>query len=468
MVEHLLAKEGVAGSNPVSRSFFLQMDYKTKKKDNASVEIRVNHTAAEVEDAFQNAYEEARKHLKLPGFRKGKVPRDLAEKHLGEAVASEAARGLIARTIRQIVKGLDPPPINVPSFSVESFERGKGASFIGSYDTRPEAKLAKYRKRRLVQDEVLLADDALHERLEEMRRQQGSLRTLEEGEAGKEEDLYTLALSIQEEEEVLYEEKEFRYRPAGAQGIPGLAAKLEGQGVGHSDRYDADFGEEFPERKFAGKTLAVSFSIARIESTELPELNDEFASEVGEYETLEQLRDSIRKELQNQADGAVKKRAIETLIDEIVAEGKYTIPESLVEQEMDRRLGVLKSRLGAKELSMEDLARYSRRETEQVRKELREAAFEGIKRDMTLMEIAQKEGISVGEKDVDEAIRARFGSMLPEEQLNSWMQQESIRDNVEGSLLFERTVDWLFENADIKKGRQISFQEAVSSEEARK
>ena len=444
------------------------MNYKTKKKDNASVEIRVNHTAAEVEDAFQYAYEEARRHLKLPGFRKGKVPRELAEKHLGDQVASEAARGLIARTVRQIVAKLDPPPISVPKFNVESFERGKGALFVGVYDTRPEAKLAKYRKRRLVRDEVLLTDEALAERLEEMRRQHGSLRTLEEGEGGKEEDLFTLVLSIREGADVLYEEKEFRFRPSGAQGIPGLALKLQGQSAGHSAQYDADFGEDFPERKFAGKTLTVTFTIARIESTELPELNDDFAAEVGEYQTLEDLRSTLRKELQSQADEAVKKRAIETLIDEIVAEGRYTIPESLVEQEMDRRLGSLKSRLGAKELSIEDLARYSRRETEQVRKELRDAAFEGIKRDLTLMEIAQKEGISIGDSDVDEAIRARFGSMLPEEQLSSWMQQESIRDNVEGSLLFERTIDWLFENADIKKGRQVSFQEAVSTGEAGK
>ncbi len=444
------------------------MNYKTKKKDNASVEIRVTYSAAEVEDAFQNAYEEARKHLKLPGFRKGKVPREFAEKHLGDSVTSEAARGLISRTVRQIVAELDPPAISVPTFDVESFERGKGASYLGTYDTRPEAKLAKYKKRKLTLDELLLGEEAVAERLEELRRRHGSLRTREEGEAGRDEDLFTLELTLREGDSVLYEEKEFRYRPSGSGGIPELAVHVAGRPVGHSEEYEADFPEDFPESKLAGKKLRVHYAIIRIEATEYPELNDEFAAEVGEHQTLQALRDSIQKEMEEEARLALRKRAVETLIDEIVAEGKYTIPDTLVSQEMDRRLRVLKSRLGAKELTVEDLARYTRREVEAVRGELRAAAHEGIKRDLTLMEIAQKEGIVISDSDVDAAIRSRFGGMLPEEQLDNWMRQESIRENVEGSLLFERTVDWLYEHADIKKGRQVPYAEVMASEDGRK
>lgn len=444
------------------------MNYKTKKKDNASVEITVKYNADEVEDAFQDAYEQARKQLKLPGFRKGKVPRELAEKHLGDSVANEAARRMIARTIRQIIEELDPPAISMPQFTVEEFERGKGASYSGTYDTRPEVKLAKYKKRRITVDELAVNEDAIDERLNELRRQHASMRTREEGEAGVEDDLYTLDLSLLEGDASVYADKEFRFRPAGSQGIPGLKEELAAAKIGSEGRYEAEFPEEFGERKFAGKRLMVNWKVVSIQATELPELNDEFASEVGEHENLAALRASIRDELAKQATDSIRKRAVESLIDEVVAESKYVVPRSLVDQEMDRRLNQLKSRLGAKELTVEDLANYTKREVAQVKQELEEAATEGIKRDMALMEIAEKEGISIGPEDIDTAIRSRFGAMLPEDQLKGWMQQESIRENVEGSLLFERTIDWLYDHADIKKGRQVSLQEAISAGNERK
>ncbi|MBI41445.1 MAG: trigger factor [Leptospiraceae bacterium] len=431
------------------------MEFKTKKKSETVMEITVNNTAEEVERSFQKAYEKARGTVKLPGFRKGKVPLDMVARHLGDSVAGDAANFLIQDSMQDIFQELEPVPIKAPQFEIESLSREKGAAFKGEYEYIPEIKPAKYRKLKGEKGEVKIEDAVIQKKIDLLRKEHAVMKSREEGKI-EEDDYARLNLSVKDGEEVLFENDDFPFYTNRDDVFPGLKENVIGTEVGKDGSYEKLIEEDFPDQKFAGKNVTVNFTVKEASYRELPELNDEFAKDLGEFETLDDLKKDIEKNIREAAEDTVRSRVLQTLVDELTEKTKFDVPESLVDSEFDRRLENLRRRIGQQDMPLEQIAQLAGESKDSLEKRMRDDSEKHVRESLILSEIAEKEEISVDESEVDDLIKERAGGRVPEDQLGMLVENSNLRDDIRFEVRMRKTLDLIWDNAEFKKGSPVS------------
>ena len=430
------------------------MEYKTKKIENASVQINVTHNSEEVENAYKSAYRKASTKVKIPGFRSGKAPLELVEKQLGDSVIEDAAKILISDTMKEVMEKLDPPPINVPSFEVEKFDRKKGASFTGKYDTFPDIKPGKYKKLKATLDVVKVSDSDVDNYIKNLRERNAVLKNREDSPA-ENGDQVTADLDIRHSGKSIYKKQEAQFR-MGEAGFPGIDENLLGVKEGDEKSFDVSIPEEFPDPKYAGKNLNIHVKIHQCLFPELPELNDDFAKEVNMGDTVAALREKVLKELNNYGEEVLKNRASEELLKKLVEDSKIEIPESMVEREFQQRVEHLKSRIGAsKDTQLDEIAKKSGITHETLVKDITETSRKVLADNLVILEVTKTEDLSVTDEDLKEEMKKRWS--LPDEQIESLVKSPEIRQEMEGRLLFRKGLDYIFENADLKKGKVVEY-----------
>ena len=435
------------------------MDFKVKKLSEVTAEVTLKSTAEEVDAAFQRAYKKAQTKIKLPGFRAGKVPLALVEKHLGDSVAEDAARELIAQAFEDVVEELDPAPISIPRFEIESFERGKGATFRGAYDTMPKVKLGKYRKIKVTEDAAKVTDAHVQAELVRVQKERSNLKTREVGEVAQDTDFVTAVIKVRDAatDKSLFQNDNFRFQLGAGQSLPGLDEQVQGMKTGESKTFELQMEESFPDANFAGKKLSISIDLKDCQFAELPELNDEFARDMGEFETLEDFKKSIRTRLEEQAKTALKQQSMNEILKQIVEGSKIHVPDSIVENEFQQRIEQIKQRIGNKDLDLDGLARLSGQGRDKLEADLKESATKGIHDRLVLREITEGENIEVPEEEVVKEIESTYGQFLPPNQIQEILKNENILNDVRGRLLYVKSLEWIYENADVRKGKEVSL-----------
>ncbi len=434
------------------------MEFKIKKLSEVTAEVTLKTTAEEVDEAYRAAYKKAQTKIKLPGFRKGRVPLEMVEKHLGESVAEDAARELIAATFEDVVEDLDPAPISLPRFEIESFERGKGAVFKGTYDTMPKVKLGKYKKLKVSEDKAKIDDAVLKEELERLRKENATLQTREGG--AQKDDYATAEIVVRDSDgKEMFSNKEFRFQIGAGQSLPGFDDQVEGMEVEQEKSFELNIDETFPDAQFAGKTVQCIVKLTDCRFADMPELNDEFAKDMGEYDTLADLEKELREKLEEQAKTALKQKAMNELVRQAVEGAKVSVPDSVVENEMGQRFEHIKQRIGQKDLDLDGLAKATGQSREDLEKELRESAQRGVEERLVLREILETEAIEVADDEIEQEIRTMYGQFLQGPQLDQFVGNEKVRDDVRGRLLYVKCLEWLYDNAEVKTGNEISYKQ---------
>ncbi len=436
------------------------MDVKTKKLTGATAEITVTNTPEEVEAAFKKAYEKARASVKIPGFRKGKAPLEMVEKQLGDSVINDAARALVAESYEKAVDDMDPAPINVPSFEIQSFDRNEGAVFTGQYDIFPEVKLGKYKKVKVEVDFPSVSDKTVDEEIEKIRQAQAVLQPRED-ETAKDEDFVTMDINITEGKKKLYNGNDQRFKVGGVDFPPGINDRVKSMKVGDNAQYETEVPEDFQDNRFAGKTVNVDFTIKQIQFAELPEVDDEFAKDQGEYESLADFRKKIKEEIQKACENILESRAKDIVLKEAVKEAQMDVPGSMIETELEHRIRQVRSRLGNDKLTLPEIAVMAGRTVEDLEKEFMELSEQAVRDKMVLREVAEKEDIKVTDEEVDEEFTLRWSQYMAPEQVENFKKNQNMRDEIHGRLLYDRTMKWLLDNADQKKGKEVTYEKLV-------
>jgi len=432
------------------------LEYKTKRLENASVQIILKNTPAEVQEAYTKAYEKASGKVRIPGFRKGKVPMDVLERELGDAVAGDAAQILVAESMEKLIGEIKPPPISMPSFEVELFDRKQGATYKGTFDTYPEVKLGKYKKVKATQDKVDVSDDDVAREIERLRKESSVLQSKDEPAVSGDFAIMELEIRHVDSEKRLYHNKEYKIQLTEPTPFPGLLELIAGMKAGDQKTYEEQMEESFPDDKFAGKRVAVSISLQTVQFAVLPELNDDFAKEVSQFETLDALKSDIRTALAKNAESVLRDRAMKSVLDLISKDSKTEMPASLVEAEVKDRIKQIARNIGRKELTLEDLASLMGKTSAELRGELEDSAKSSVKKRLILEEIAKKEEIKVSEPEMLAAAQERFGN-LGDDLKRTLLSNEKFVEELEGMVLFKKTFDWLYENADIKSGATVKL-----------
>lgn len=376
-----------------------------KEKNLVTVEITVDSN--EVEKAYKQASQKLGKQVSIPGFRKGKVPAEILEKHVGEgSIIEEAMDIMLPPAYGKALVDLDLDPIERPKVDIVSFDKKGPAVFTVEIQVVPEGILGDYKGLKLERKLVDLDENYVDNELEAMRTKTAKIETTEDpAEHGD-----TVVIDFEGYvDEVQFEGgtgSKYPLELGSNSFIPGFEEQLIGIKAGENRDVTVKFPDEYHSEDLKGKESLFKVLAHEVKRKKLSELNDEFAKEVSDFDTLEELRNDVRLSITNQkqqqADNALRAQALDLAIEKIEVE----IPEIMVEERTNQFLKDIEGDLQQQGMELQKYFELTGMTEEKVRQEYRANAVKHIKRDILLDAVAVAEKIEVTKEDLEKEITA--------------------------------------------------------------
>lgn len=447
----------------------------TQEKLPASqIGLEIEIASEQTKKAYEEVVKNFARNANIPGFRKGKVPRPILLQRLGSTrIKAAALEELIQDGIKEAIKQEDIPAIGQPhlrsSFDelVNNYEPGKPLTFNAAVDVEPEVQLGDYQGLQFKAEEVEYDPSRVDEMLEVERQQMATLIPVE-GRATQIGDVAVVdfkgVLVKPEGEEGEPEPipggegSDFQVELQQDQFIPGFVDGIVGMNPGETKEISAQFPDPYANEELAGKPALFTVTLKEIKEKELPELDDDFAKEASEFETIAQLRSSLEERFQKEAEEKTKNNKQEALLDELLTKAEIDLPETMIEQEVDAMLTQTAIRLSQQGLDIKKL--FTKDVIPRLREQSRSEAVERIKRSVTLQKIASQESIVASEEEINNRVQE-----LVEEYSESDIDPERAHSVVENELLTEKIIDWLLERSSIELVPEGSLSKAEDTEE---
>jgi trigger factor len=410
-------------------------------KREISVEVPVDEVARETEAIVQKYQKMAR----LPGFRRGHVPASIIRQRFKEELKSDVVEALVPRYFRKEAEKLGVIPVSQPRVTDLHVHDGEPLTFKASFEIMPEIKVEGYKELRADRPEIVVKDEEVEEALNNVREQHATFtsvegRPLADGDFAqasmdgrpKVEDPGTKPVHM---DEVLIE-------IGGKNTVPEFSENLRGTNAGEEREFEVKYPEDTNDKRLAGKTLVYTVKVQAIKQKNLPELNDNFAKELGEFSALDQVRKQIRENMQAERRHTAEREAKDKLVSDLVRRNDFEVPESLVDRQIDVRLERGLRALAAQGMKMEDMKKM---DLPRLRAGQRDQAVQDVKSSLLLERIAELEGISVGEKELNHEIEvlAAQTKQTPEA-VRARLTQDGGLDRIRNRIRSEKTLDFLY------------------------
>jgi trigger factor len=430
----------------------------------------------------KQTYEQVIKNLastaNIPGFRKGKVPRPILLQRLGTTrIKAAALEELIQDGIEQALKQEAIPAIGQPqlrsSFEdlIKNYEPGKPLTISAAVDVQPEVNLVQYTDLQAKAEEIKFDPERVENTLDKERQELATLIPVE-GRAGQIGDIAVVDFKgsfarVEGEDEASElepipgaEATDFQVELQEDKFIPGFISGIVGMNPEETKEIAAQFPDPYANEELAGKAATFTVTLKELKEKELPEINDDFAQEISDFETLEELRASLVERYQKEADGKTKTNKQEALLTELVKHVEVDLPATLIEQEVDAMLTQTAMRLSQQGLDVRKL--FTQDIMPQLRERSRTEAIERIKRSLSLREIGKRESIQV----TPEEIAARVTELLEQYPEEQDVDEDKLRSIVENELLTEKIIDWLLEHSSVELVPEGSLSPTEETEDA--
>ncbi len=413
----------------------------------------------------RQTYEQVIKNLgstaNIPGFRKGKVPRQILLQRLGTTrIKAAALEELIQDGIEQALKQAELPVIGQPqlrsSFEelISNYEPGKPLIFSAYVDVEPELHLNQYTGLQVKAEEVKYDPEQVELVLETERQKMATLipvegRSAQIGDVAVVDFKGIIAASEGEDETAEPqpvpggEANDFQVELQEDRFIPGFVTGIVGMNPGETKEISARFPDPYVNEELAGKPAVFTVTLKELKEKELPELNDDFAQEVSEYETLAQLRVSLEERFHKEAQEKTSSNQQEALLVELKQQVLVDLPETMIQQEVDAMLTQTAIRLSQQGLDVKKL--FTQDVIPQLRERSRGEAIERLKRSLALQEVAKRESIQVSVEEIEARVQE-----LSKEYSEQEFDPEKLRSVVENELLTEKIINWLLEHSTVE------------------
>jgi trigger factor len=426
-----------------------------KSQIGLSIEIAPETTKQTYEKVVQNLS----RTVNIPGFRKGKVPRSILLQRLGTTrIKATAVEELIQDGIQKALNQEKIPAIGQPQLRstfdelISTYEPGKALTFSASVDVEPEIKLSNYTDLSVKAEEVLYDAERVDTVLDGERQKLGTLIPIE-GRAAQIGDTAVVDFkgvvvkgegSEGEDEPIPGGEAEdFQVELQEDRFIPGFVSGMIGMNPGETREVSAQFPDPYANEELAGKPAKFTITLKEIKEKELPELNDDFAKEISEFETLVELRATLEERYQKEASDKTKSNQHEALLKELIKHVEIDLPETLIQQEVDAMLTQTAMRLQQQGMDIRKL--FTPEIIPKLRENSRGEASERIIRSLSLREIGNRESIKVSEEEIN----ARVSEVM-QEYADQEIDHEKLRSVVENEMLTEKILDWLVEHSTVE------------------
>lgn len=421
------------------------------KKEGNKVTLKITVDNNKFEEAVNKAYNKTKGKYNIPGFRKGKAPKVVIETQYGKGVFyNDAIDMLFPEVYPEAIKELNIDPIDRPDLDIEEISKDNGLVMVVNVEVKPEFELGAYKGIEISKVDNTVSEEDVEARLNEMVNRNARLTSVEDK-----------ALENGDTAVIDFEGFENGVAFEGGKGenynlvigsntfIPGFEDQLVGKKAGEEVEVNVTFPEAYHAENLAGKPVVFNVKVNDVKVKEVPALDDEFAKDTTEFETLAELRADVKAKLEEQAKNAADAEMRNALVEKVSANTEVEIPEAMVQHQIDNMLMELNYQLQYQGLNLEQLLQMTGRGLDELREERRADAERLVKSSLVLEAIAEKENVEANDADVDDELEKMAAMYNMEvEKIKSSLRETDIED-IKGQIKIRKTLDLLVENATI-------------------
>lgn len=443
------------------------MSVQVEKLEKNMAKLTVEVPAEEVEKALQAAYMKEKNKISIPGFRKGKVPRAMIEKMYGAAVFyEEAANILIQDNYAAAMEESKEDIVSRPTIDVVQIEAGKPFIFTAEVAVRPEVTLGKYKGVQVTKIDTTVTDEEVEAALEKEQQKNSRTVTVTDRSVANGD---TAVIDFEGfVDGVAFEGGKGENHPLEI-GSHSFIDTFEDQLVGHNTGDEVEVNVTFPEKyqaaDLAGKPAVFKVKINEIKTKELPELNDEFASEVSEFDTLAEYKEDLRKHLEVEKENEAKRTKEDEALKKIIDKSTMELPEAMIDTQCENMINEFAQRIAQSGLSMEQYMQFSGMTIDGLKEQVRPEAETRIKSSLVLEQIAKDENIEVSEDEINaeiEKMAAQYG--MEADKLKEYLG-DAEKESIKRDLAVTKAVDLIMENVKERAKAKTKKEKEAEAEE---
>lgn len=403
--------------------------------------LTIEVPAEELDADFEAVIEDYRRKATLPGFRKGKVPRNVLEQQFGHSLEHEVLERAVKRSYESAVREQKLEPISFPEIGKINFDRGKPLSYEAKVDVKPEVTPKNYEGLELPTRDTDVPDDAVDRALEDLRERAAEWVDVDRPALESDALLVDYARLNAKGKPVRHsEQKDAQIELAASGLLPEFKEHLVGRKAGDNVTFDVKYPEEFGNQELRGRTVAFTVQVKAVRERRLRELNDQLAVDLAGMRDLAELRARIRLNMEGESRLGLQREQDEALASQLVDRNPFDLPESMIAEYLEDLLQRL-NREG-REMTAEEADRF--------RTEYRPHAEKRLKRDLLLDALARVENLEVSEEEIDQAIRAAGEGEMNEAEIERLLRHEGQRDRVRAHISERKALGLLRERAKAK------------------
>jgi len=425
------------------------MQVTTEQVDPCKVELNIEVEADKVARTIDEVYGEFSQTTSVPGFRKGKAPRRILERYVSpESVRRMAVDSMVAHAYVEALNETGIEPYAGPEVEIVQFDADKPFIFKVMVPLAPKIELGEYKGIEVKRPEVNITDEDVDAQLKYLQESNATARKVEDrGIQMGDVAVAEIASTVEGQDKGAPRRSLIEV----GSNVPGFDEKVVGLKPGEQRSFPVEYPKDFPEEELAGKTVDFDVNVESIRERQIPELNDEFAKTMGQFETLADLREDIRTRLTASAEKAADREVERKIVDEVVARSKVDFPDVLVDHDVSHDLADMQNRLDRQGMTLEQYLGQIGKTEEEFASELREQAVQGVRAGLVLGEISNAENVDVTDEEVDAEIeRIAAESKATTESVETYIEARGGRPALKNSLLNRRILDFLKSVSSIK------------------
>ena len=415
----------------------------TETSSSTRREIAVEIPVEEVNRETNSLIQKYQKLARIPGFRRGHVPASVIRQRFAEDLKSDVVEALVPRYFRKEADKQGLIPVSQPQVTDLHLKDNEPLRFKASFEVMPEIKVEGYKELRAEKPEITVTDEEVEQSMNGVREQHATFTPVE-GRALADGDYAQVSLDGQPKDgdgkpvhmdEVLVE-------IAGKNTMPEFTENLRGASAGDERVFAVTYAQDATEQRLAGKTFTYTVKVQAIKEKSLPELDDQFATQLGEFKTLDEVRQRLREGMESERKHTAEHEAKDKLVAELVKRSSFEVPEALVERQIDVRLERGLRALAAQGMKAEDIKKM---DLNRLRAGQREQALQEVKASLVLDKIAEEEKIEVSDAEIDREIAAlATQSKQTPEEIRGRLTRDGALDRIRNRIRSEKTLDFLY------------------------
>ena len=443
------------------------MSVQVENLDKNMVKLTIEVPAEELEKAIEAAYKKQKNQISVPGFRKGKVPRAMIEKMYGAGVFYEdAANTLMQQTYPSAVDESGVDIVSRPTVDVVQIEKGQPFIYTAEVAVKPEVTLGKYMGVTVTKIDTSVSEEEVNEALEQQRNNNARTITVTDR-----------AVAVGDTAVIDFEGFVDGVAFEGGKGenhpleigshtfIDTFEDQLVGKNAGDEVEVNVTFPEQYQAADLAGKPATFKVKINEIKAKELPELDDEFAQDVSEFDTLAEYKESLKKNLEEKKENEAKRTKEDEAVQKIIDKSKMDIPEAMIDTQCETMIEEFAQRIAQSGLSMDQYLQFSGLTVDGLKEQVRPEALSRIQASLVLEQIAKDENIEVSDDDVNaeiEKMAASYG--MEADKLKEYMG-DAEKDSMKKDLAINKAVELVMSNVKERaKAKSKKEKEAEAAE----